>query len=205
MYQELGQDFLEQICEQFDGKKGAVQVEDTVLKMEILAGDPRLNDSWTDVIAKADSLVVLVRFMDAISMEKVRSIFQKLDVEHSTPLSIVIVREPGEAEFKIACPECGQKLWVRDADAGKTGRCPNCKRQLRLMLQHEHLRQILELPEEVPVHYVEKDDPQSLKEAMMRLSGHSIQPVESQEMTMDRDVLNKTTVRIVLNDQEADS
>ena len=62
-----------------------------------------------------------------ISLEKVKAIYTHLSA-HEAPQNVLIARADGEGDFKMSCPSCAQKLWVRDSDVDKRGRCPSCKK-----------------------------------------------------------------------------
>lgn len=100
---------------------------------------------------RADGILLLVRMLDSLSIDRVKDIYRNLPSDKVTPLSIVICREMGEVEFKISCPACGQKLWVRDADVGRRGRCPQCKKAFVLPSQANHLKSQLLLPDAVHI------------------------------------------------------
>jgi hypothetical protein len=100
---------------------------------------------------RLDGILLLVRMLDSLSIDRVKDIYRNLPSDKVTPLSIVICREMGEVEFKISCPACGQKLWVRDADVGRRGRCPQCKKAFVLPSQANHLKSQLLLPDAVHI------------------------------------------------------
>src|SRR5205814_8967692 len=89
--------------------------------------------------------------LDSLSMDRVKDIYRNLPSEKVTPLAVVVCRETGESEFKISCPACGQKLWVRDSDVGRRGRCPQCKKAFTLPSQANHLKSQLLLPDTVNI------------------------------------------------------
>jgi predicted RNA-binding Zn-ribbon protein involved in translation (DUF1610 family) len=193
--QEMGESFIQAVSGS-PSATGQVDINQQPVQMSVLAGDPRVNPAWDETIRKARGLLMLVRFMDVISMDKVKAIFRQLPNEQPAPLVVVLFREEGESDFKISCPACGQKLWVRDSDVGKRGRCPNCKRAFRLPGQDEHLKTQLLLPDAVPVVTVDRSNRNSCRGAVgklvERLTGDIVPPEES----FDPNVLKQTTMRI---------
>ena len=104
------------------------------------------------VLRRAHAILMLVRFLDRASMDQVREADRIVHAEPFMPKSMLILREPGETEFKISCAYCGQKLWVRDHDAGKRGNCPQCRKTFFLPTQKSYLASYLMLTESVPVY-----------------------------------------------------
>lgn len=100
---------------------------------------------------EADAVALLVSHIDAVSIEHLRAAYRLLPSEYTLPAAILVVREPGRMEFKMSCPTCGQKLWVRDEDKGRNGRCPHCKKSFVLPSQTAHLKSVLMTPEIVPI------------------------------------------------------
>ena len=78
MYQEMGESFVNALDPKSSGGAGRVQVGSAEVELSVLAGDPRVNAAWEDQIRNAQGLVLLVRFMDVISMDKVRAIFRSI-------------------------------------------------------------------------------------------------------------------------------
>lgn len=198
IFQEMGDVFVESVG------GSDVRIGDRRVHFEVLAGDPRVNPSWKDDLARAGALILLVRFMDIISMDKVKAIFRSIPPELGLPTAIVLFREEGEADFKISCGACGQKLWVRDTDAGKRGRCPNCKKSFPLPSQDEHLRSQLEIPASVLVSRVNKNMA-ACQVAVAALLGQVRRPGSgapvraATDEAFDPDILKQTTMRIQLS------
>jgi hypothetical protein len=199
MYQEMGESFVQTLDADASGGQGRVEVGDVAVQLDVLAGDPRVNAAWEDQIGKAQGLILLVRFMDVISMDKIRAIFRSIPADLDVPMAIVLFREQGEGDFKMSCAACGQKLWVRDQDVGKRGRCPNCKRAFRLPAQDEHLKSQLLIPDAIPVVTVDHGNPTSSITAMTGLVGKMGGELAAGKETFDPDVLKQTTMRIHLS------
>jgi hypothetical protein len=112
--------------------------------------------------SSADILVALVRFVDVLSLKALDELLHAVQGSRELPTAVLIYRNEGETDFKMSCPYCGQKLWVRDADEDKRGRCPHCKKGFTLPNQKEHVRSVLRLKRAVPVHLISRNDTGSL-------------------------------------------
>lgn len=198
VHQEMGEAFVKDAT----GGSGASKLGGVDFSMDILSGDPRLNAAWDDSIKNASGIALLIRFMDVISMDKIKAIYRRIPEEESKPLTTVIVRENGEQDFKMSCPVCGQKLWVRDSDAGKRGRCPNCKKGFTLPDQVSHVRSQLALPDSIPVVRVNSGQPDTVKGAigglLEAIGGGLIEAPEG----VDQEVLKQSTMRVSVNPED---
>lgn len=200
VHQEMGESFAKDVT----GGAEAAKLAGHSVAVEILSGDPRLNAAWDDSIHNADGIALLIRFMDVISMDKIKAIYRRIPSEDGTPLVTIIIRENSESDFKMSCPVCGQKLWVRDSDAGKRGRCPNCKKAFTLPDQVSHVRSQLTLPDSVPVVRVNSGQPESAVAAVEGLlkavGGGLIEPPED----IDQAVLKQSTMRVSVSPEDLD-
>lgn len=198
IHEELGEALLTDLCEgKSSGLAGETEVEGTNVKLRVLAGDPRLNPEWDASVEAAEGLILLVRFLDVISVDKIRAIYRRLPSEKVVPLAVFILREEGEIDFKISCPACGQKLWVRDTDVNKRGRCPNCKKAFRLPSQSLHLKSQLMLPDSIPIFTVVRGNPSTSRGALANLVARVTGRIEVVAQP-DADTLKKATVRVQL-------
>lgn len=102
-------------------------------------------------LRRANAILMLVKFMDRRSMDQLREAYRIIQSEIFLPKAMIVLRNPGESEFKISCAYCGQKLWVRDQDAGKRGNCPQCRKTFFLPTQKSYLASYLMLTDSVPV------------------------------------------------------
>jgi hypothetical protein len=196
IYQEMGETFVQAVAPNATGGSGELTLGGVQVQLDVLAGDPRVNPAWEEQIKNADGLLLLVRFMDVISMDKVKAIYRSIPTSPAPPLSVVLFREEGESDFKMSCAACGQKLWVRDQDVGKRGRCPNCKRAFRLPAQDEHLKAQLLVPDAVSVVTVDRGNPDSCMQAMSGLLERLTGTLTGAEDSFDPNVLKQTTMRI---------
>jgi hypothetical protein len=203
IHPELGETFLQSVCNGAAGSSGDTVVENRQVHLEVLAGDPRLTPNWDDTLKGADAVALLVRFLDVISLDKIRAIYRRLPSERSSPMAVILFREEGEIDFKMSCPACGQKLWVRDTDVGKRGRCPNCKKAFKLPSQAGHLKSQLMLPDAVPALTVVRGKAASCRGALASLIAYLQGTIVPQSERLDQETLKKTTVRVQVSDTEA--
>lgn len=195
VHEEMGENFVKDICGAGNSKK----IGDFDVSFDVLAGDPRLNAAWDDTVKNANGVVILTRFLDVISLDKIKAIYRRLPGEGDLAMAILIIRENDESDFKMSCPVCGQKLWVRDNDAGKRGRCPNCKKAFTLPDQVSHLRAQLALPDSVDVLRVIGGKGESAEAAIAQLLKHVQGGLIESAGGMDQDVLKQSTIRVQIN------
>lgn len=200
IHPELGETFLQNVCAGAVGTSGDTVVEERPVHLDIMAGDPRMIAEWDDSMKKADAVALLVRFLDVISLDKIRAIYRRLPSERTVPMSVILFREDGEIDFKMSCPACGQKLWVRDSDVGKRGRCPNCKKAFKLPSQAGHLKSQLMLPDAVPAITVVRGKPASCRGALASLMSYLTGTIVPKTEGLDQETLKKTTVRVQLSE-----
>ncbi len=132
-------------------KVGELPIGDKTAQLELFRVSDNTVIDVEDVLKRADAAVLLVRFLDHATMLRVKELYHVLHSEVFLPKSIAIYREPKESEFKISCTYCGQKLWVRDRDAGRRGNCPQCRKTFFVPTQKSYITSYLMLTEEVPV------------------------------------------------------
>jgi DNA-directed RNA polymerase subunit RPC12/RpoP len=106
------------------------------------------------IVDRADACLILVRYLDQATMHLIKDVYQLVHNETFLPKDIAILREHKEAEFKISCSYCGQKLWVRDRDAGRRGNCPKCRKTFFIPTQKAYLTSYLMLAENETIHSV---------------------------------------------------
>ena len=145
------------------------------------------------VVEKADAVLLLIRFLDQLSMNRIKDVFQR--IQHATflPKTVVLVREPKESEFKISCTYCGQKLWVRDRDSGRRGICPQCRKTFLVPTQKSYITSFLMLTDAVPVQTVTSGDP---------ACRNAVAALVERVFTMDES-MKSSTMRIELPPDEA--
>jgi predicted RNA-binding Zn-ribbon protein involved in translation (DUF1610 family) len=155
---------------------GALLGPDGCHSVRVFGHELRFRSYVPDVSFSAEMkphlLVGLVRFVDVLSLQRLDELYRSVSRSHAVPAGFLVYRNENEADFKMSCPYCGQKIWVRDADLDKRGRCPGCKKGFTLPQQEAHVTSALKLPETVPVRRITRGDPASLSgplQAMLRL------------------------------------
>jgi DNA-directed RNA polymerase subunit RPC12/RpoP len=199
IHEDMGNHFVTTLCPDDSGRAGEALIEGQRFELHVLADDPRSLSTWTEEVSEADALVLQVRFMDALSVDRLQTICNHLPRNKVVPFGIFLMRESGEIDFKISCSTCGQKLWVRDTDEGKKGRCPNCKRAFKLKSQAEHAKSELGLSPDVAVVTVIRDDASSCSHAIQCVTLNSPKITSDDSADSDPDVLLKPTVRVDVN------
>ncbi|HMP75353.1 MAG TPA: hypothetical protein PKE12_03555 [Kiritimatiellia bacterium] len=146
--QSAGERFVATVC----GKgESEFLLDKTPLRMQLLVYRPDCEEELQRRLGECDAAALLASHIDAVSIEQLRAAYRLLPGEYAFPAAMLILREPGKMEFKMSCPTCGQKLWVRDEDKGRNGRCPHCKKSFVLPAQTAHLKGVLMTPETVPL------------------------------------------------------
>jgi len=193
IYRELAEEFLSAFSAE---PKTEVAISDFLITFEIVAGDPRQDPAFAEHLAKVDAIAIVVRFLDVLSLEKIKNIYRSLPDSLSIPLAIFMLRDKGEADFKISCPSCGQKLWLRDTDIAKRGRCPNCTKPFVILSQGDHLKSQLILPDKVETFLVTRSNPESFRNALTKLCGGMPAGIKPVDLSISDEALKNATVRI---------
>jgi predicted RNA-binding Zn-ribbon protein involved in translation (DUF1610 family) len=144
----IGERMLNTVC---GAGRSEFVADDSLIDLRLLVYAHGLERDLTRKLSECDAAALLVSHVDAISLDHLRAAYRLLPSEYTLPASILILREPGRMEFKMSCPTCGQKLWVRDEDVGRNGRCPHCKKTFVLPAQTAYLKSMLMTPETVPL------------------------------------------------------
>ncbi|HMP72687.1 MAG TPA: hypothetical protein PKE55_05425 [Kiritimatiellia bacterium] len=145
----IGESFLSSVqIENPEG--GALAFGDLTVQLELFRLYENEPSGIDSILRKSDAAMILVKFLDRMIMDRIKETYRILAEEAFLPKSICICREAKEAEFKISCAYCGQKLWVRDKDAGKRGNCPQCRKTFFLPTQKSYLTSFLMLTDAVP-------------------------------------------------------
>ena len=148
------------------------------------------------VLNQSDAAVLVVHHIDSISLELLKGAYRILPSLHRMPVALLVVRETGKMEFKMACPACRQKLWVRDEDQGRVGRCPHCKKTFVLPAQAVVIKQHLMLPPNLPVTMVIIGNPHACRGPLTTLA--------EQARTRSQ-VTKNTTVQVQVSPGQAQS
>ncbi len=197
IYRELAEAFIEPVAA---NQKNELLLGNTRIVFDIIAGDPSQDPTFEEHVAKASAIAIVTRFLDVLSLDKIKMIYRHLPNEISVPIALFLLRDKGEVDFKISCPSCGQKLWLRDIDIGKRGRCPNCKKPFIILSQADHLKAQLMLPESVPVMKLVRTDDESFRLAIAHLLDSLSVGIRPAAMDMTAEALKNATVRVQVQD-----
>ena len=193
IYRELAEEFLSSLTAE---PKTEVAISDFLATFEIVAGDPGQDPAFAEHLAKASAIAIVVRFLDVLSLEKIKNLYRSLPDPLGIPVAIFMLRDKGEADFKISCPSCGQKLWLRDTDIAKRGRCPNCTKPFLILSQGDHLKSQLMLPDKVEAFKVTRSNPESFQAALVKLFGSVPAGIKPADLSVSDEALKNATVRI---------
>ncbi len=190
---ELAEEFLNSFSA---APNKELAINNFLVNFEIVAGDPGQDQKFAEYLAKADAIAVVIRFLDVLSLEKIKNIYRALPDALNIPVAIFMLRDKDETDFKISCPSCGQKLWLRDTDVGKRGRCPNCTKPFVILSQGDHLKSQLMLPEKVETFKVTRSNPESFQTALIKLCGGMPAGIKPADLSVNDEALKNATVRI---------
>lgn len=138
----------------------------------------------------SDFCLLLVRFLDFVMLESIRRMVRALPPAAANHLHVIICRNPGETDYKISCPKCGQKLMVRDASAFRRAKCPHCHDIFMVPGQSDLIRSELILPATRIVRSVTTGDQASCRSALEAIIGQFKEKTEvAKSTTMRLDVL----------------
>lgn len=178
-----------------------LDVDGDTVEVTISNSDISDSENWKKNIEPANVVIFILRHIDVISLDRAKKIYQSLPSGTVVPFSVLILRHEGEVDYKMSCPYCAQKLWVRDSDVDKRGRCPNCKKAFTLPSQVSQLRASLKLPDAATVHTVYQENPSSCLGALQNLLG-SIQGELQFQDVVDSDAAKAQTMRVQVQDEE---
>ena len=196
LHSDMGADFVQTVCPDASSGSGRALIDGQHFNLDVFAGNPTDSPEWKSKIESADVVVLQVRFMDAVSLDRMKTMCKHLPAETPMPMAVFLLRESEEVDFKMSCSSCGQKLWVRDSDEGKRGRCPNCKKAFRLPAQAHHTKVELGLSDTVSVTRVIRGDPTSCRGALSNLKVHIGGKMFAMDNLVDPEILHRPTVRI---------
>ena len=129
-------------------------------------------DGGAEAAPSPDGVVLTVRYLDGASLKNLKAQLNALVGSPAVPIAAAMLRNEGESEFKISCCSCGQKLWVRDQDEGKRGRCPNCRKAFTLPSQESYLRNALQLSDAAPIRKGTMGDESDCRHVLSELATH---------------------------------
>ena len=174
--------------------------------IELEGYEVSLNSVRVDDLVKETGENVLtalnIRYSDLITLESAKKTTTRLTAQ--SPISLWILRQEGQKDFKMSCPLCGQKIWVRDADVNKRGRCPNCKKAFNLPAQDKQIRSLLSLNESTSVCTVFEQSKLSVESAVRALLASVVGDIEPSYLGvegLDGEALKQATLRVELQDE----
>jgi hypothetical protein len=166
---------------------GRASIEEEVVQLDA-AGEEALDSREpSEAGERVHGYILLVHHLDELTLEAAKRLHDKLTSLRDSQLTLALYRFRGEADFKINCPSCGQKLLVADAHVNRIGQCPHCKDSIRLPLPDMHLRMRLNLPKATFVHLVSEANPGTARNALKQI----VQRAAKREQ-----MLKSTTMRI---------
>lgn len=121
-------------------------------------------------LAQVGAAVLLANHLDTKSLGRLRAAAQLLAEKFALPATAVLLRENGKKEYKLSCPDCGQKLWVNDGDTGRNGRCPHCKRIFALPAQLDHFKKSMENISKLPIVAAYESLPDTCRNPLLALA-----------------------------------
>lgn len=183
---EVSRAFVATLCGN-DVPKGQVQISG-IGNVVIEAPPIEPADVMVEHVKSSDFALMLLRFVDDATLEIALAILRALPPNVQSSVHIVIVREPEEGEFKMSCPQCGQKLMIKDALAFRRTQCPRCKHPFTIPGQADLVRRKFLIPQEGTVSRVMSDDSESCLNALRvahRQSGGRRAEIKSTTMRLD--------------------
>jgi DNA-directed RNA polymerase subunit RPC12/RpoP len=169
----MGSAFVQFACAlPFPSDTGICHPGDRDVQLAVASCDDTGTAGWKAEAKAAAGYVLTVQDLDVISGQRLRSVYSALaGIKVASPEIIALYRERGQEEYKVSCLKCGQKLWMRDCDVGRWGRCPRCESKFVILSQEAHARARLGLPEETPVMTVRGGDRDSFAVFLRRWEG----------------------------------
>jgi hypothetical protein len=148
---EMAEQFVATLCGP-GARAGKVTISGIAdVMLEVPSGLPV--DAVAERIKGADFTVLVLRFVDEETLDVARALLRSLPPSAQSTVHFVIARMPGEIEFKMSCPKCGQKLLIKDTLAFRRTQCPRCKHPFTIPGQADLVRQEFLVP---PTHKVSK-------------------------------------------------
>jgi len=169
------------------------------VRLETLATNPETHAGWQEKVNQASAALLLIHFMDVAALQALRTRYARLATNRQAPFAAVLLRHEGEEEFKISCSSCGQKLWMREEDMGKKGRCPNCAEAFIIPSAMDYLRDRLCLPGNVPVMRVTRGNVELCRGAMANLLARTASGLVGMKDLPADDMLKRATVPIQID------
>lgn len=189
---DIAESFIGTLCGQ-EASSGSVDIDGQAISLECFDIDLAYKSLAQLDINGANSVLILVHHLDSGTLGRITAAYARLAVESHVHSSFVIYRKKNEADFKISCPTCDQKLLVRDQDVNRMAKCPHCKNPLRLPLPDVLLRTHLNLPKSAAIMPANASRPDSCRHIFSSLADTANRRDE---------VVKSSTMRIVIPPEE---
>lgn len=148
---------------------------------------------FADDVQRADAIVLLVRYTDRETLDEIRAALGRLPASAVRSLNILLCRNAGEAEYKMSCPKCGQRLLIKDALAFQRITCPSCKKGFTVPGQTDLLHDQLMVPSMKTIRKVTLGDSASCQHALASLIWQTHEVSDAAKSTTMRIDLPETT------------
>ena len=151
VHREVVKSFLLGLCGSMD-EPAEGEWEGQRIMLPVFDTQGRGDTALASGLSIADGLILLIRHLDAESIERARETLAAAPPPDRLPRVLVIGRAEMEREYKAACPACAQKMLLNDADAGRGARCPRCEYRFRILEPAAYLRAALNVGAATPVY-----------------------------------------------------
>ena len=159
--------------------------------LEPVSEEDMKQESGMSRLRESDFCLLLVRFLDAFTLDSIRDLIRLLPSNAAHNLHVFICRAAGEIDYKISCSKCGQKLLVRDAMAMRRARCPHCQDFFQVPGQVDLVRAELLMPTNRMVRKIILGDLTSCQQALEAVIGHhATRAAAAKSTTMRLDIAN---------------
>jgi len=156
---DLGTWFCEDAGCEKEGDEHVARYSDRPINFKTATTAPEVSQLPSQTIP-----VMLLRFVDLLSVKTTMDLFESRAGFY--PAVVMVYRNEHESDFKMSCLACGQKLWVRDADTGKKGQCPQCQKSFAIPQQEELITSLLSIPTTNAVYRIVRGKPESLTQPL---------------------------------------
>lgn len=178
-----------------------IPLQGITIRVQPVLSPEENKERWDTRRGTASAVALLVRHGDYFTMEAHRKILKTIG-ESPVPVAVVVYRETDASDFKISCPECGQKLWVSDNDADKRGRCPNCQKPFTISDPARHVRVELGLPKDTTIVLTQEGNPIAIQAAIVNLVRPIVGEILQDEDFLVGEVISSNTVRVQVQNGE---
>ena len=176
---------------------GRIESSSGPLEVRLVTEFPRF-EALLDQTPAVDVAALIIRHAELHVLERLEHQLEVLRSRSPVQSALLLIRDEGSEEFKMNCFFCGQKLWVRDADNDKRGRCPSCRKAFTLPSQTVLVQRQFDLPGSFPVAIVRLGRPAGTVGLFASLSRDR----RVKTGRFSRDAIHRSTVRIQFPEPE---